>query len=73
MEYRGKITPVIRQGNLYYLPVRGGKSGLEEILVVQLRKKLDEINTIRGAVRVEGEAEGARGEASEVLGERPTA
>eukprot|EP00972_Heterocapsa_arctica_P083115 12248502-Heterocapsa_arctica.AAC.1 len=32
-EYRGKITPVIRQGNLYYLPVRGGKSDLEEILV----------------------------------------
>eukprot|EP00972_Heterocapsa_arctica_P090972 13422620-Heterocapsa_arctica.AAC.1 len=28
MEYRGKNTPIVRQGNLYYLPVRGSKGQL---------------------------------------------
>eukprot|EP00972_Heterocapsa_arctica_P056086 8273561-Heterocapsa_arctica.AAC.1 len=37
LQYKGMITPIVRQGNLYYLPVKGKESHIEEILVIQLQ------------------------------------
>eukprot|EP00972_Heterocapsa_arctica_P053446 7872722-Heterocapsa_arctica.AAC.1 len=32
LQYKGMITPIVRQGNLYYLPVKGKETNMEEIL-----------------------------------------
>eukprot|EP00972_Heterocapsa_arctica_P040930 6032981-Heterocapsa_arctica.AAC.1 len=47
LQYRGMITPIVRQGTLYYLPVKGKESHMEEIFVIQLQHKFEEINNIR--------------------------
>eukprot|EP00972_Heterocapsa_arctica_P015255 2246805-Heterocapsa_arctica.AAC.1 len=51
LRYRGRVTPVVRQGNLYYLPVKSENTCVDDILVIQLQHKFEEINTIRGGVR----------------------
>eukprot|EP00972_Heterocapsa_arctica_P003167 471971-Heterocapsa_arctica.AAC.1 len=35
LRYRGRVTPVVRQGNLYDLPVKGENTCVDDILVVQ--------------------------------------
>eukprot|EP00972_Heterocapsa_arctica_P053036 7808942-Heterocapsa_arctica.AAC.1 len=42
------ITPTVRQGNLYYLPVKGKETNMEDILVIQLHHQFKAINTVRG-------------------------
>eukprot|EP00972_Heterocapsa_arctica_P112970 16434700-Heterocapsa_arctica.AAC.1 len=46
LRYRGRATPVVRQSNLYYLPVQREQAQMSDILVIQLQHKLDEINAI---------------------------
>eukprot|EP00972_Heterocapsa_arctica_P008870 1301495-Heterocapsa_arctica.AAC.1 len=50
LRYRGRVTPVVRQGNLYYLPVKNKNTCMDDILVIQLQHKFEEINAIRGGV-----------------------
>eukprot|EP00972_Heterocapsa_arctica_P110079 16209232-Heterocapsa_arctica.AAC.1 len=46
LRYRGQATPDVRQSNLYYLPVQRENAKMSDILVIQLQRKLDEINAI---------------------------